>query len=396
MSRKSSKILLVLVTILSLISTFSLATDGTPVTTSEDATVLSTENNQTTEGATENSTTATGTPSTESNAAEVNNDLYLAESDVKISDTVNGNAFIMTDTLTITGQIGGDLFVIANTINIDGGQIYGNVFAIADTITLNGLIYDLYATCGTLTVSYDGVAYRDLKVMCDNATINGVIGKDINITASSSLTLESDCLVYGNLNYTAPNETEVAEGLVTGTINFEKLGTSTFTSTNPMDYIIAALTGLVYTLVIWLLMSRFAPKFYGKVTELAPKKIAFALLIGLIALVVIPFVAILLMFTVVGVPVAIALLVIYGLLLATSSALTVIALAAKLANKVKALAKLNNLFAVIIVSLVLWALTLIPFVSLIVSFLTVLAGLGIFVMLLFKRKAKAVESKIEE
>ena len=396
MSRKSSKILLVLVTILSLISTFSLATDGAPVATSEDATVLSTENNQTTSETPTDSTTTTGDATTDSTAADVNNDLYLADSEITISDTVNGNAFIMADTLTVNGQIGGDLFVMANTINIDGGQIYGNVFAIADTITINGLIYDLYATCNTLTVSYDGVAYRDLKVICDNATINGVIGKDVNITTSSSLTLESDCVIYGDINYTAPNEIEIAEGLVTGSANYEKLGSATVSATSTMDYVMAALTSLVYTLVIWLLMSRFAPKFYGKVTELAPKKMALAILVGLIALVVIPVVAILLMFTVVGVPVAFALFVIYGLLLATSMALTVIALAAKLASKVKVLAKLNNLFAVIIVSLVLWALTLIPFVSLIVSFLTVVSGFGLFVMLIFKRKEKAVEAKVEE
>ena len=49
MSRKSSKFLLVLVTILCLISTFSFATD-TAVTTSEDATTLSVENPKATEG----------------------------------------------------------------------------------------------------------------------------------------------------------------------------------------------------------------------------------------------------------------------------------------------------------------------------------------------------------
>lgn len=399
MSRKSLKILLVLVTILSLISTFSLATDDTAVTTSDEGTVISTDGTETTDGETTDDTATTdGTTddtSTDSSAADVNNDLYLAESEVTISDTVNGNAFVFADTVTVNGQIGGDLFVIANTINIDGGQIYGNVFAIADTITLNGLIYDLYATCNTLTVAYDGVAYRDLKVTCDTASINGVVGKNVNITTSSSLTLESDCVIYGDLNYSAPNEIEIAEGLVTGTVNYEKIS-AIGNATGVMDYVLALLTVLVYTLVIWLLMSKVAPKFYGKVTGLTPKKMLLALLVGLIALIVVPFVSVLLLFTVVGIPVAFALMVVYGLIIAISFAMTVIAIAGKLADKVKALAKLNNLFAVIIVTIVLWALSLIPYAGGVISFLVVLCGFGMFLMSIFNKKEKAIEAKVEE
>lgn len=381
MSRKSLKILLVLVTILSLISTFSLATDEV-VTTSDDTETTAVDTSTPTDETSEDTST-----STDSNTADVNNDLYLAESEVTISDTVNGNVFVMAETLTVTGQIGGDLFAIANTINIDGGQIYGNVFALANTITLNGLIYDLYASCGTLNVSYDGVAYRDLKVNCDTASLNGVVGKNVNITAKSALTLESDCMIYGDLNYSATNEIEIADGVVAGSVNFDKI-TATGNSTSAMDYVTALLTTLVYTLVIWLLMSKIAPKFYGKVTDIAPKKMLLALLVGLIALIIVPVVSVLLLFTVVGVPVAFTLMAIYGLIIAISFAITSIALAGKLAKKVNSLSKFNNLFAVIIVALVLWALTLVPYIKALVTLLSVLFGLGIFLMLIFSKKNK--------
>lgn len=399
MSKQSLRIVLILITILSLISTFSLATDtaNTPVTTSEDTatTDVKPEGEATTDGATGENLTTGETAPTE---ASTNHDLYLIQDEVKITDTetVNGNAFIIADTVTINGQIGGDLFVMATTLNIDGGQIYGNVFAIAENITLNGLIYDLYGKCDTLTMSYDGVAYRDLKVSCDNATINGVVGKDVNID-TKSLSLESDCLIYGDLNYSAPNEIQIAEGLVTGKVNYEKASVKVDTDNNisVLGLAISLLTTIFCTLIIGFLVSKLTPRFYAKVTGMKPTKLLLALLVGLITLIVVPLIAILLMITFVGIPVAFMLLAIYAFVIAISFALTTIVVASKLASKAKALAKFKNLFAIIIVAIVLWALKLIPIAGGIISFLITLCGLGIFVLGLKKEKTKQIEAPVE-
>ena len=393
MSRKISKFLLVLVTILCLISTFSFATDGTPVTTSEDATTLSVENPEATEGTEgENADDATGELITEDSTtpeggAEVNNDQYLMGDEITISETVNGNAFIIADTLTITGQIGGDLFVMANTINLDGGQVYGNVFAIGETITLNGLIYDLYAVCGTLNVSYDGVAYRDLKVTCDTANINGVVGKNVNISATKGLTLESDCVIYGDLNYEAPNEIEVAEGMVTGTVNYEK-ASSVSLPTDAMDYLVL-LFDAIFVLVIWLLISKFAPKFYGKVTALTPKKMLLALVVGIVSFIVVAFASIVFIFTIVGLPIAFILMGAYSLIIALGTAIFTIVLGNKLGNKVKVLGKLNNLLAILIVAVVLSLTIFIPYVGEWLAMIYTIVGVGMFLMAAFNKKEKA-------
>lgn len=399
MSKKSLKILLVLVTILSLISTFSLATDttvdedNTPVTTSvDDAVAIS---DDTSEDATDTDTDSEST----STEASTNHDLYLAEDSVTISDseTVNGNAFVIANTVTVNGQIGGDLFVIADTLNIDGGQIYGNVFALANNITLNGLIYDLYGICDNLIMSYDGIAYRDLKVNCDTASLNGVVGKNVNIQAGKSLNIESDCIIYGDLNYTTNNEISVPDGIVTGTVNFEKISVQK-TTDSVWNYVFSALYVLVFTLIIWLLMSKLAPKFYGKINNMPTKKMLISMLVGLVTIIVVPLVALLLMITVIGIPVAFALIAVFALVVAISFAIATIGISNKLANKAKSLAKFNNLFAVIIVTLVLWALTKIPYVGAVISFLLVLCGLGMFISSIINKKNKTttpVETKAE-
>lgn len=396
MSRKSLKILLVLVTILSLVSTFSFATDETATdNTNSAATTTSEENSastseETTDGTTaEEGTDGETTGDTETEEPSTNHDLYVTGTDITVEadETVNGNAFLFGDTVTIRGQIGGDLFVVANTLNVDGGQIYGNVFALAsDTIRLDGLIYDLYAVCDNLTVAYDGLTYRDLKVTCNTASINGVIGKDVNIEARESLTIESDCFIYGNLNYSAPTEIDIADSLIEGDTNYSEL--SITSSNNVLGYVISLLTILVFTLIVWLVASKLAPKFYGRLTTMAPKKMALSILVGLLALIITPLVAALLMMTIVGIPVGLALLAIYMIAVVLSFAMAVMSIAAKLASKVKALAKLNNLLAVILVTIVLWLLSLIPYAGLVITFVVILAGFGMLILSVINKKEK--------
>ena len=411
MSKKSLKILLVLVTILSLVTSFSFATEvtsettgtdeATVTTTSDEGASLTTENSEgeTSDDATINETAEGDDSATE---ASTNHDVYISEDEVKIAaeETINGNAFIIGNTVTINGQIGGDLFVLADTLNLDGGQVYGNVFTCANTITLNGLIYDLYAVCNTLNISYDCVAYRDIKAICDTATINGVIGKDVNISAGKSLTIEDDCVIYGDFNYYAPNQVETKEDLVKGANNYQgapiipnlssvvKDLKASAQNKDFSDYIIAVLSTVIFALIVWFVMSKFAPKFYEKVTTTTPKDLLWAALIGLIALIAIPLISILLMITVVGVTVGLLLLTLYFVILSLSFATVSIALAKMLANKVPALAKYNNIFAVIIVAIVIWACGLIPYVGALVQLATILCGFGLFLKLLVSGKSK--------
>ena len=261
----------------------------------------------------------------------------------------------------------------------------------ANTITLNGLIYDLYAVCDTLNVAYDGLTYRDLKVTCNTASINGVIGKDVNIEARKSLTIESDCYIYGNLNYSAQSEIAVADGLVMGDINYSDLSV-TSSSGSVLGYLISLLTILVFTLVVWLVASKLAPKFYGRLTSMEPKKMALSILIGLLAIIITPIIIMLLMMTVIGMPVALALLAIYMIAVVLSFAMAVMGIAAKLAQKVKSLAKLNNLLAVIIVTIVLWALSLIPYAGPVIFFIVILTGFGMLILSVLNKKEKLEEA----
>src|SRR5574344_1817979 len=134
MLKKNSKILVALFLILALVSSFSFATVE-PRTVEEDeaSNVVLDETTATIS----DDETSTDEDATSSENSWVNNDLFISEDTVNVSDVVDGNAFICGKDVTISGEIGGDLFVVADKLTISGGYVYSSIFACANEITIN-------------------------------------------------------------------------------------------------------------------------------------------------------------------------------------------------------------------------------------------------------------------
>ncbi|MDR0978730.1 MAG: hypothetical protein LBL91_02135, partial [Lachnospiraceae bacterium] len=130
-------------------------------------------------------------------------------------------------TVTFKGEIGGDLFVIAEKLNLESGAIYGNLFAMAGEVTINNQMYDAYISADKVVMNYDGYIYRDLRATTSEIELNGVVRRNAFIDANT-VTLNADCIIQGNLNYTAKEELKLPEGvddittLVYQNVNFEK------------------------------------------------------------------------------------------------------------------------------------------------------------------------------
>ena len=116
---------------------------------------------------------------------------------------------------------------------------------------------------------------------------------------------------------------------------------------------------------------------WKKATRIGKEKILPSLGFGILGIILIPIIAVLLMFTVVGMPISMALMALYGLLVLITFTVVTLTFANMLANKVKFFAKSKNLIGIILIALVLWALTLIPYVGIIVKLLITIYGFGI-------------------
>lgn len=397
MLKKQTKLAIIAFLMIALCSTFCFATDGEAVVTSADNTTavddISTEseNQVTDEGTAENGNEVTSEETTETVEPElIESDLYLAGDSITVSDYVDGNVYVMAENVTVSGKIGGDLFVLANTLTLtEDSYAYGNLYVCANETKINGIVCDLYAFCNNLEIGASGIVLRDSRTATKNISLNGNVGRNTFIN-TNTISMADTAHIYGNLNYSSKEAIVVPSGAVDGSIDYNE---PTMSASNAnvkniiLNYALDFIYALVYTLVVFGLMLLVAPKFTTKLHEITKTKWLAALGIGALVTLLIPVIAVLLVFTVVGTPLSFAVIGLYLLVLSITFALTAIGLSKLLASKVKALSKFNNVFALIIVTLVLWGLTQIPFyVGLVIKLLITVFGFGIFTLSVFKKE----------
>lgn len=394
MLKSKSKILLALFLALVLVSSYCFATveprtTEAEVTSEGDAALISQTEGEAVTTSEENET-----------SSWTNSDLYLCQDKVEVSNVVDGNAFIIGKEVTISGEIGGDLFVLADKLNIDGGYVYSNLFACANEITINGVVYDIYAACNTFNLESNGFVYRDMKVVGSNININGKVRRNAQLSANTiSFAEGSETLIYGNLKYSANSEIAISEGVVAGTTTYNKMeavdtnkdiSTASIILSNALDL----LKTLLYTLVITLILLWLTPKFIEKVSKMSVGKSCASLAIGFgafIAFFVFIFVGIFLLISTVGTPVFILGMFASLLVAYIGNAIASIFFGKLLTKLFKMEGNIKFVLFTLVAALIIWAISLIPFVGSILSFLIWLFGIGTLLVNIFNKKSEVKE-----
>ena len=373
MLKNKSKIFVALAICLLLLSSVCFATTE-PQTTSAENTAA----NNTEVTSTENTNTSDSTSSTtDASSSWTNGDLYLTGDKVSVSNVVDGNAFIFANEVTIenTAEIGGDLFVFANKLTVNGGYVYSSIFAYANEISINGVVYDVYAACTNFTLQNSGFVYRDLRVSSDHVTIEGKVRRNAFITAND-ITFGEDTAstyIYGNLTYTSPNELSTQEGMIAGEVTREETAS---TANSPISYLTNALTILLTTFVIVLLIVWLAPKFVKRVTNMGVAKSFVSLGIGIATPIVALLAGFLLILSIVGISIFSSMVIVLALLCMIATSITSLFMAGLLAKLLKKTSNVSIVLLSLLASLVLWAIGLIPYVGWIFSIIFVLFGIG--------------------
>ena len=321
-------------------------------------------------------------------------DVFLTGENVTIDYVVDGNLFVLANSLTINSQIGGDVFAIANSINIgEEGYVFSNLFALSSDVTISGIVYDLYTSSNNVTIN--GYIYRDVRVISDSLNINGIVGRNafvktnsINFATGSTEEnqITSNGIINGDLNYTANAELSIPEGAVTGTTNFTKSNNSNTVSVQ--EYILSLGKFLTTIAIIWLICLWLAPKFLNNASELVSKKSLPILGYGILApiLTLIAFVVLIIL----GITSNIALfaLALLFLLFAISSSIFAIAFNQFICKKLKIEKTIGTLGMLILLSAILWGISLIPYIGVLVSLVISVYGLGLIVYCIIPKKDK--------
>lgn len=321
----------------------------------------------------------------------VYSDMYLFDSNVEVSQVVDGNVFVYAETVKVTGAISGNLFVLAENLDIDEDAIIqGSVFALANNITISGIVSDVYSLSNNFNLEEKAIIKRNLYVMSGATNLTGQVSRDAYISAKDlSFGEGAKEVIKGNLNYSSYNEVELDEGIVDGEVNFKQIENSVQNvGTIIFNIVYSAISSLIFSVVIILASLWFAPKFKDRASEIVEKKNLLAFGYGLLVFfggIVATF--ILLLFTYgFGASIALFLIAIIVIAYIASSTVFSMSIGALIAKKVKSeKVGIYVLFALLVV-LALSLVGYIPYIGTPVRFIASVIGLGILCINAYKRK----------
>lgn len=327
---------------------------------------------------------------------EFEGDLYVYQSNVTMDKLVDGNAYIMGNNVKITGQVNGNLFVLANDVSLDGAYIRYTAYICAKKVYYNGYANDLYCCANKIEMTYDSYVIRDAKISAKDAIIKTAIGRDLDLSTrkvdfgniakpendseESSEVLEDVPIIYGNLNYSANKSFDFRDGIVEGEIKYNK-GSNGILST-----ILTCVALAASSIVVYILLNKFAPDFVNKISEFGLKKSLISLGIGVLSFIAVIIVSAILFVILIGNSLALIVIALFSLLcllsipVATIYAVKKILPLLKLENKM-----LANICGIVVISIALILLYLIPYAGMIIKLLVKAFGIGLIILSIFKK-----------
>ena len=269
--------------------------------------------------------------------AKTGDSIYVPKDEI-----VSGNFYAAGNTITVDGTISGDLIAIAQTVNVNG-RVEGDIIAAAQNITVNGEVGGNIRVAGTV-ITLNGLVARNVNAFGENivlgttshigwdifgagnslesrgniegglagnfghALVAGQVGKNINIKlfengSDGVLVVSPEATIGSGIIYTAKNAAQISEkAKVTGAVEQK---TPQAKETNnfvawlwPQIYTIFC--ALVVGLVLIFLGKNITPKIIKKIDD----KPLRCLLRGLLLMFALPIIAFLLLFTLIGIPLA--------------------------------------------------------------------------------------------
>ena len=324
----------------------------------------------------------------------IDGDIFVAGQNIVFNGSTTGDIFAAGQTITINGKVGSSLRAAGDTININN-DIAGSVHAFGATITqtkdtvVNGDFFfggalgefrgkidgDLHG--GGAIVVLAGEVTGDVKMRLDERMERE--GKGIKVEKDDKnfpLYVYDSAVIGGNLYYSAGKAGEISEkAMIAG-----KVGHSFPDKADRRD--LAAwkawhgLFSIFSSLVIGLVLISLWREPIKNLTDKMTARIAPAIGIGAIIMILTPIIALLLVFTIIGIPLAIILTVIWLIAMYIAKVIVGILIGRIVLNKIWEKKKDSLIWAMIIGVILVWLLTKLPLIGWLLSIIAIWWTLG--------------------
>jgi hypothetical protein len=325
-------------------------------------------------------------------------DLIAAGGNADIDAPVAGAAMLAGGNLRVTAQVDHDIFAAGGRVILDAPigrnlRAAGGQLDLGPMATVSG-----NATLAGGRVLLRGAIKGSLRVAGGQVTIDAPVGGDV-LATTGELTLGPNARIGGKLRYYSGNEIKRDPAAQVGSVERGPLPGRGASAPLHREGGWGARAGARTVGLGWLWtlgLMAIAALLVGSM-PVTSKRVAHALRMrpgaslgwGFVALVCIPVAALILMVTIVGIPLALLALLLYGLLLLVGYVASAVGLGQWALLRFKAEAAERNgwrIASAMAAVLVLALLGSVPFVGGFIALLAILAGIGAIVLLLAPRK----------
>lgn len=343
----------------------------------------------------------------------INDNFVRAGNTITIDGTVNGDVIVAGNTITINGAVSGDVLALAASVTVNG-NVGGNVRAAGGTVTINGSVgRNTTVAGGTITTGKDAVTGWSFAAAGGTLQMNGEVKGNVTLYGGSvtlANTIGTDATVYldpegtitvfpsavitRDLTYTSTKAADVQTGATIGGQTIHKLQSQTVGKAQEfldISWIFGRLIGLFATLFVGVIIVSLFPGWVTKTTALMQTRPGMTVLVGIITLIVTPIVTLILLFSIIGIPLALILSALYFILLYSAKVFLgafVGTWIMKLMRKQNAPVKEPSLFWPMMLGTTIVAIvSTIPILGGIIQFIGVLWAFGAFIMIVRQNMA---------
>jgi len=341
----------------------------------------------------------------------VDDDLYVAAETIIIDGTVNGDLWAAGNTITVNGIVNGSVMAAGRIVNING-DITHAVRAVGETININGDVGgDLMAGCGKMNIASTARIGGDLVFGADIVRIDGPIegnirgsGREVTISNGvngnvelevESLTILSTANIGGDLNYTSEEEADIQSGAQITGATTHKLPEAKKDWAKVFPFVIffgvlAKVLSFLMALVAGVVIIFLAPRRLTSIAEAIGTRPGPSAGWGALIVFVAPIAAVLVCLTIIGIPVGLIALALYGIALYLAQIPVSLFIGRWIIGRFRVVEGKAIMVGALAIGLaILKLLSLIPYFGFVVGLAVVIFGLGAVVAAERKRRAEA-------
>jgi hypothetical protein len=326
----------------------------------------------------------------------VDGDAILAGGQVDIASQVEGDLVVAGGEVSVGGGVGDDLYAAGGEVSVDA-IVTGNARVAGGEVDIGpATVIEGGASVSGGRIRFDGSVTGYLQATGGDVRLNGNVGGDA-IVRSGELSIAPGTRIDGKLVYSGPKAPIVPEGAsIAGGVGFRETRGHRWADRDTHVVLdagraVGSLLWFIGVFVVAALFTAIFPTFSTQAATLIGREPWVSLGLGLAVLVCMPFLAVVLLITIIGIPLALLLLPAYLLLMFLGWVTAALFLGQKLHELVRRGQPAGlggRILALLIALLALWLLRRVPYAGPLIGLAALSAGIGALVWQLWTRRER--------